>query len=70
MSFKYNKYCKPIDFFSVTLISFQTKQIQANGQGQKNRGAHILSNFSGTYQLLSPFLWAHIYLNSFMGCFR
>lgn len=56
MSFKYNKYCKPIDFFSVTLISFQTKQIQANGQGQKNRGAHILSNFSGTYQLLSHFL--------------
>lgn len=56
MSFKFSKYCKSIDFFSVTLISFQTKQIQANGQGQKNRGAHIPSNFSGTYQLLSHFL--------------
>ena len=57
MSFKFSKYWKPIDFFSVTLISFQTKQIQANVQGQKNRGAHIPSNFSGTYQLLNHFLW-------------
>lgn len=56
MSFKFSKYCKSIDFFSVTLICFQTKQIQANGQGQKNKGAHIPSNFSGTYQLLSHFL--------------